>query len=486
MAKVDVLISGSGPVGLTMANELVRHGISVRIVDKSAERTDKSKALVLWSRTLELFDHAGYVEPFLAAGMQAHGAQMSNGKDVIARISLDDIESVYPYALMIPQSDTERVLEEQLAKRGVKVERTVGLESFTDQGNQVQAVLRKASGESETLTADWLIGCDGAHSTVRHGLGFTFDGTTQPSDWYLADGHISGLEPQDRLHIFWHKDGILAFFPITAGRWRVIADLGPAQGDAHCPDPTLQEVQALITLRGTDGIVIKDAYWLAAFRINERKVSKYGHGRAFLAGDAAHIHSPAGGQGMNTGMQDAFNLAWKLSLVIGGVCKPSLLDSYSVERSAVGDMVLRNASRLTDAAIVRNPIIQGLRNTVVKFALGFPQLGHRVANLLAELDIGYPRSPLTVAGAHHPSARKAGERWPERLPADPGRARFTAIGPADAVSALAAKFPKLVQAAAGRADARDLSLVRPDGYIGFAGAASDRASAEAYLQNLAR
>jgi hypothetical protein len=149
-------------------------------------------------------------------------------------------------------------------------------------------------------------------------------------------------------------------------------------------------------------------------------------------------------------------------------------------------MVLRNASRLTDAAIVRNPIIQGLRNTVVKFALGFPQLGHRVANLLAELDIGYPKSPLTVAGAHHPSARKAGERWPERLPADPGRARFTAIGPADAVSALAAKFPKLVQAAAGRADARDLSLVRPDGYVGFAGAASDRAGAEAYLQNLAR
>jgi len=470
-----------------MANELTRYGISVRIVDKTAERTDKSKALVLWSRTLELFDHAGYVEPFLAAGMQAHGAQMSNGKDVIARINLDDIDSPYPYALMIPQSDTERVLEEQLAKRGVKVERTVGLESFTDQGNQVQAVLRKASGESETLTADWLVGCDGAHSAVRHGLGFTFDGTTQPSDWYLADGHISGLEPQDRLHIFWHKDGILAFFPITAGRWRVIADLGPAQGDAHCPDPTLQEVQALITMRGTDGIVIKDPYWLASFRINERKVSKYGHGRAFLAGDAAHIHSPAGGQGMNTGMQDAFNLAWKLSLVIGGVCKASLLDSYSVERSAVGDMVLRNAGRLTDAAIVRNPILQGLRNTVVKFALGFPQLGHRVGDLLSELNIGYPKSPLTVEGADRASGTKAGARWPDRLPADPGKARFTAIGPADVVSALAAKFPKLVQAApaSGRADARDLSLVRPDGYVGFAGAASDRAGAEAYLLSLA-
>ena len=486
--NVNVLIAGAGPVGLTMANELTRYGISVRIVDKSAERTDKSKALVLWSRTLELFDHAGYVDEFLAAGMQAHGAQMSNGKDVIARVSLDDIDSIYPYALMIPQSDTERVLEEHLEKRGVKVERTVALESFKEQAGGVEAVLRKASGESEMLTADWLVGCDGAHSAVRHGLGLTFDGTTQPSDWYLADGHITGLDPQDRLHIFWHKDGILAFFPISQGRWRVIADLGPAEGSGHHADPTLEEVQSLITLRGTDGIVIKDPYWLAAFRINERKVSKYGSGRAFLVGDAAHIHSPAGGQGMNTGMQDAFNLAWKLSLVIGGVCKPSLLDSYSVERSAVGDMVLRNAGRLTDAAIVRNPILQGLRNTVVKFALGFPQLGHRVGNMLAELDIGYPTSPLTVEGAHRPSAARPGARWPDRLPADPGKARFTAIGPADVVAELAAKFPKLVQAApaAGRADGRDLSLVRPDGYVGFAAAASDRAGAEAYLQNLAR
>jgi hypothetical protein len=144
-------------------------------------------------------------------------------------------------------------------------------------------------------------------------------------------------------------------------------------------------------------------------------------------------------------------------------------------------MVLRNAGRLTDAAIVRNPILQDLRNTVVKFALGFPQLGHRVGDLLAELNIGYPKSPLTVEGAHRASGTKAGARWPDRLPANPGNARFTAVGPADIVFALAAKFPKLVQAAAasGRADARDLSLVRPDGYVGFAGAASDRAGAEA-------
>jgi 2-polyprenyl-6-methoxyphenol hydroxylase-like FAD-dependent oxidoreductase len=484
--NASVLIAGAGPVGLTLANELTRYGVPLRIVDKAAERTDKSKALVLWSRTLELFDHAGYVDGFLSAGMQAHGAVISTGEEIVARISLDDLDSSYPYALMIPQSETERILEERLERLGVKVERNVALESFVDQGAQVQAVLRKTNGETETLMADWLVGCDGAHSAVRHGLGFTFDGTTQPSDWLLADGHIKGLDPQDRLHIFWHKEGILAFFPISQGRWRVVADLGPAASDAHRADPTLAEIQALLTQRGPGNLVIEDAYWLAAFRINERKVSRYNRGRAFLAGDAAHIHSPAGGQGMNTGMQDAFNLAWKLSLVIEGACRPSLLDSYSVERSAVGDMVLRNAGRMTDAAVMRNPIAQGLRNAVVKFAFGFPQLGHRAANTLAELDIGYPESPLTVQRGHHAKGAKAGMRWRAPLPAEDGKARFTAVGPADVVSKLEAKFPRLVQAATpnGQADSAGLGLIRPDGYVGFAGAATDRAGAETYLQTL--
>jgi 2-polyprenyl-6-methoxyphenol hydroxylase-like FAD-dependent oxidoreductase len=478
---VSVLIAGAGPVGLTLANELVRYGIGVRIVDPAAERTDKSKALVLWSRTLELFDQAGYVDQFLAAGMLAHGAQLSNGKDIVARVSLDSIHCRYAYALMIPQSETERILEEQLEKRGVKVERTVSLQSFVDKAERVQAVLRNAKGENETLSVDWLIGCDGAHSTVRHGLGLAFEGTTQQSDWWLADGMVGGLEPQDVQHIFWHKDGILAFFPIGGGRWRVIGDLGPAKGEGRSPDPTLEEVQALITHRGTEGIVISNPYWLASFRVNERKVAHYGRGRVFLAGDAAHIHSPAGGQGMNTGMQDAFNLAWKLSLVVRGVCKPSLLDSFSIERSAVGDMVLSNASRLTDMAVMRNPILQGLRNTVVKFAAGLPQVAHAAADTLSELNIGYPKSPLSVTGSHSHDT-KAGARWPDRLPGDSSKAHFTAIGPSDTTAALAAKFPQLVQA--GGANSTDLSLIRPDGYVGFAGAASDRAAAEAYLQKL--
>jgi len=322
---------------------------------------------------------------------------------------------------------------------------------------------------------------------VRHTLGMAFEGTTMQSDWILADGHIAGIDPKDRIHIYWHRDGILAFFPIVGDRYRVVADLGAAQGEGHQTDPSVADVQALLDRRGAPGMRFTNPIWLANFRINERKVKDYARGRVFLAGDAAHIHSPAGGQGMNTGMQDAFNLSWKLNLVIKGIARPSLLDSYSTERSAVGEMVLSNAGRMTEAAIARNPVIQSLRNAMVKFALSFPQIGHVMADTLSELNIAYPKSPLSVAGAHPAHGPKPGHRWPEPIAADTGKSRFMAIGPADAVADLVAKFPNLVEAASGakRADARDLTLVRPDGYVGFAGAASDRAGAEAYLRGIA-
>ncbi len=481
-----VLISGAGPVGMTFANEMARHGVPVRIVDKNSERTDKSKALVLWSRTLELLDDAGYASPFVQAGLKGHGALISNGRDVVANVTLDSVDSRFPYVLMIPQSETERVLEERLAARGVTVERQTELVSFVDKGNAVEAILKKADGSSETVTTDWLVGCDGAHSAVRHGLALGFEGTTMDSDWWLADGHIPALQPRDKLQIFWHRDGILAFFPMIGDRWRVIGDLGVAAG-AQRADPTLDEINGMLAHRANPGIVLSDPIWLSAFRINERKVKDYRKGRVFLAGDAAHIHSPAGGQGMNTGMQDAFNLAWKLALVINGCAQPSLLDSYSPERSAVGDRVLRNAGRLTEAAILRNPALQAIRNTVVRFATGFPIVQHKIADQLSEMDIGYPASPLTVKNGHVARGPKSGERWPDRLPAGAAGARFTAHGPAECVTALAVKFPRLVLAAPTEdpTHVTALRLIRPDGYVGFACPAQDVPKAEAYLAALA-
>jgi hypothetical protein len=190
---------------------------------------------------------------------------------------------------------------------------------------------------------------------------------------------------------------------------------------------------------------------------------------------------------MNTGMQDAFNLAWKLALVIEGSARPSLLDSYSPERSAVGDRVLRNAGRLTEAAILRNPVLQGIRNSVAKFATGFPFVQHKIANQLGEMDIGYPESPLTVKNGHVANGPKSGERWPDRLPAGAAGAKFTAFGPADVVAALAAKFPRLVLPAPAQDPTHKtaLRLIRPDGYVAFAGSAKDQPKAEAYLAALA-
>jgi 2-polyprenyl-6-methoxyphenol hydroxylase-like FAD-dependent oxidoreductase len=295
----------------------------------------------------------GCVRPFVATGTQAVGARILAAGKTLVHVQLDTARSVHRYALMLAQSDTERLLAEQLSQLSLRVERRVELTSFAQDGDGVTAVLRHADGRDETARVAYLVGCDGAHSTVRQGLAAEFEGETLPSDWVLADVELDGVIAHDELTICWTPDGILAFFPIAGARFRIIADVGLAI-DGEPPAPTLEAVQALLDQRGPPGLRAHDPIWLSHFRINERKVKEYRHGRVFLAGDAVHIHSPAGGQGMNTGMQDAFNLAWKLALVWHGRASPALLDSYSPERSAIGDQVLRNAGRLTQVAILQS------------------------------------------------------------------------------------------------------------------------------------
>ncbi len=281
---------------------------------------------------------------------------------------------------MLAQSETERLLAAHLDRVGVMVERRVELTALADHGDHVQATLRHADGPDETVRCAWLVGCDGAHSTVRKGIGVDFTGHAEPNDWMLADCRVEGPLPQDELSMFWHARGVLAFFPFAPGRCRVIADLGPAHGTGRPPDPTLADVQAAVDERGPPGVLLSEPHWLSGFRINERKVADYRRGRVFLAGDAAHIHSPAGGQGMNTGMQDAWNLAWKLALVQTGAALPSLLDSYSHERSRVGETVLKNAARLTWLGTMRNPLSRFMRNTLVGLLARFAAFRHGFAH----------------------------------------------------------------------------------------------------------
>ncbi|MBE7186083.1 MAG: FAD-dependent monooxygenase [Methylobacterium mesophilicum] len=488
MMAEPVLIVGAGPVGMTLASELTRYGVGVRIVDKAMHRTDKSKAMVLWSRTLELLDRGGTrgVAPFVEAGFKLEGVTFMTGDQTVGRVAMDHIPSVHAYALALAQFDTERLLEERLAEQGVSVERGTEATTITADATGADVVLRRTDGEAETIHAAWLVGCDGAHSTVRHALGMPFAGETLLSDWFLADVHMSGYpRPDTDASIYWHRDGVLLIFPIQPGRYRVIGDL--PHTDAKVPaDPTLEQVQALVDQRGPKHTRLFDPIWLSGFRINGRKVAEYRRGRVFLAGDAAHIHSPAGGQGMNTGMQDAFNLAWKLALVQRGSGAESILDSYSPERSAVGDDVLKVAERLTSVATLKNPIGRTLRNLAGHILLGHAFVTDAIADTMSETGIQYADGPLN--GPHARDGLRPGDRVapiagiaPAGAGNEPKFALFASN--AAAVDGLTDEFDDLVDAGIRPGlEADVISLVRPDGYL--ACSATDASTIATYLRRL--
>jgi 2-polyprenyl-6-methoxyphenol hydroxylase-like FAD-dependent oxidoreductase len=415
VTSIDVLVVGAGPVGLTLAAALNHYGVACRLIDKAAAPTDKSKALVVWSRTLELLDNLDLADTFVKSGLKARGASVYSGGKRIAHVEIAGAHSPFGYPLMIPQSETERLLCEDLTKKGIPVERQVELVSLSEQPDAVACTLRHVDGREEQLAAKWVAGCDGAHSTVRHALGVSFTGHAEPNDWFLADVHVEGPLSPDEVTVYWHQKGVLVSFPITRDRFRVIADLGLAANTSKPPDPTLEDVQRVVDERGPGGLKLSQPVWLAGFRINERKVTDYRKGRVTLSGDAAHIHSPAGGQGMNTGMQDAFNLAWKLALALRGQGKADvLLDSYSQERTVIGDQVLRGAERMTIAATLRNPVAQYIRNHVASVVTSFGFVQDKFKNALCELSINYRHGPLSAEDwSGHKGEIAAGDRLPD-------------------------------------------------------------------------
>ncbi len=415
MADVDVLIAGAGPVGLTAAVELRRRGVDCLLVDRLEQRAPYAKAVGVQPRTLEIWDSVGMVGDALDAATPMRGQLVYVNGEQVAEMVLELPPAVPFRFVALPQYETERLLTEQLERYGTSIERSVELTSFTQDTDGVTAQLTGPDGP-RTVRCGYLIGCDGAHSAVRRGLGLDFGGDAFPEEYMLGDVEVDwSMPPGFGIRAMHQTDGrtddLLVAIPLPGhNRYRMsmlvppeLADAAPAGGEvAHGLEsgspPQLRHIQAVLDRLAPQPTVASRLRWSSVFRISHRIVDRYAEGRAFVAGDAAHIHPPTGAQGMNTGIQDAHNLAWKLALAIEGAAAPALLDSYDAERRPVGEEVVGRTVRHAREGIDADP------DDPVTLLL-------REAQLL----VAYPDSPLVGEDTDDPSwpAPRPGGRAPD-------------------------------------------------------------------------
>jgi 2-polyprenyl-6-methoxyphenol hydroxylase-like FAD-dependent oxidoreductase len=394
----EVLIVGGGPTGLTLAITCRRFGLRVRIIDRLTEPAPVSKALAVWSGSLEAFDALGVVQEFLAAGVRLRALHMGDGSLSLATLEVGKgVDSPYPFALLLPQSRTEQLLTKHLAALGVSVERGVELLGFEQDADGVTAQLRHADGQEETIHSTYLVGCDGARSVVRHTLGIPFEGYTEPLIGVLCDAGIEGDIDPASIYLNWRHGSAVALFPVERRIWRVFAMRQPDGGEQP---PTLEEMQTQLDQHGPGGLRLHDPIWLSVFHVNERLAAKYRVGRCFLAGDAAHIHSPAGGQGMNTGLQDAVNLGWKLGHVLRGLGDAELLlSSYEPERRAIAGDVIKGAAQKQHMAFASGIMTRVLKDVAIPVISRIPAAQKKLQTELSETEIVYHDGPLVALGA---------------------------------------------------------------------------------------
>ncbi|WP_202815981.1 FAD-dependent monooxygenase [Terrimicrobium sacchariphilum] len=376
-ANVDVLVVGAGPVGLLLATELVRDGVKALSIDAMTGRTFFSKALGITPRTLEIFDDLGVLHDAIDRGVWIEGVSaFANGEFAGGM----DIPEELPFgSLSLAQYETERVLERGLQRHGGRVHYGWALTDFRETADCVEAALTGPGGETRSVACRWLVGCDGAHSRVRSSLGVAFEGGRYPQTFTLADLEVEWDLPHNRMYRFnlgepGQPGGrILAAVPVyspTGKRFRLSTVIPEVAGmnEQEFPAPSLAEVIELMSPLLPAGTKLSSLHWSSVYRVSHRIAAEYSRGRAFLAGDAAHIHPPVGGQGMNTGLQDAHNLAWKLSLAARGLAAPSLLETYEEERRPVGLDVVENTSRAMAEVLDQRHALPGLRETQLLIA----------------------------------------------------------------------------------------------------------------------
>jgi len=410
-AAQPILVVGAGSTGLTLASELARHGAPVRIVDRLPGIVPFARATGVHSRSLEILQDLGIADEIVVRSAPICGAKQFAGGELLIHYRTDGLDSPFPFAASLEQWKVEEALEALLGRFGITVERETELITLEDDGMIVRATLRRADGATEVVETPWLVGCDGAHSTVRHLKGEHFPGEADPHHYLVADVVLDNPRTPDEVYVYLTDNGVLWLFPLPDGRTLLAADVPQPHADA-ADSPDLGEVEALLDQRMPGAVRVSDPRWLSGFHIHYRVTPHYRHGRTFLAGDAAHIHSPIGGQGMNTGIQDAYNLAWKLALVVRGRAPASLLDSYEAERRAVAKDVLATTKMMTEKAegyvtMAEEQRARLYRHVVLPEAERLAMLRHT-----EELDLDYRRSPVCSDGVEQPEGTASGAGGP--------------------------------------------------------------------------
>lgn len=501
MSDTDVLVVGAGPTGLALACGLRLHGVSVRVVDKATGPATTSRANILYGRGLEVLDRLGALGDLSERSVEPGKLEIyANGRPAFT-MHLADFFGISGRhgALYVSQAEIEASLRDRLAELGGTVEWNAELVE-AEQGDGVNAVL----ADGQRVRAGWLVGCDGAHSAVRKLAGIGFPGVPVIEQFLLADVHADWKQDRDAGCMYMHRDGVLAAIPMRgSGRaddlWRFMANVDP-EGDTKLDeDAILERFRSLMSERaGQEDVRISGASWTSVFRIQRRLADDYRRGRILLAGDAAHIHSPFGGQGMNTGVGDAENLAWKLALTSTGRAGEALLDTYRAERRPLASDVLRTTTTNTKLLVSEDPVRRFIRDRLL-FPIGrLKPVQRRNALLASQLWVNYRRGPLGAGlgarfrGRPRPGDRIAdldcvredgsrtrlhgelGGRWALLVPKDAGD------GPAKAARDRLEDFVGTLERVDGR---DDVWLIRPDAHLAWRGRPADVAGLRRWLED---
>lgn len=501
MKRTEVLIIGAGPTGLALALWLTKNGVQVRIIDKADRPGTTSRALVMHARNMEFYHQLGIAQETLNRSIEFKAANLWVRGKKAAQVQFSDIGtdlSPYPYMLIFPQDRHEQMLIEELEKVGVQVERDMELISFTNIDTGVRAQLRNANGETEECEAAYMAGCDGAHSTVRHQMHVDFPGGTYENTFYVADLTVSGDMADGDMHAAVDSEDFLALFPMQGkGRVRLVGAIRQDQADKERSELKWEDVSTDIIKRLN--MQVEAVHWFSTYRVHHRVASHFREGNVFLAGDAGHVHSPVGGQGMNTGIGDAVNLAWKLKAVLKDGAPASLLDTYETERIAFARRLVATTDKAFEFVSARGFEARLIRTRiapiVLPLAFHFRLMRRYLFKVISQIQINYESSALSQGSA---GPVKGGDRLP--WVQDEGTAdNFAPLRFMDwqihcygmmpeAVQDLCAgrdipcyTFPWTETAERSGLQQNAVYVVRPDGYIGMADAKGDATHLKAYM-----